>query len=337
MLINSWGLALCIISLCVLFLVGTALRSAVRVLRYWQPGSDSNLQIELENEIWLSSTLVEYGLGFQMVSLLIFIMAADRFAQMIKGAMCATGSLLANDYGAPLLVVKLTGIFLYGFWIVLHQLDMRAESYPLVRLKYRYLLALFPLLLLETTLQTLYLTGLSPDIITSCCAVVFGGDKQLGQNLIGGQAGWELMALFYGLALLLFSSGLYQLSARRISPGVTYVSGFGWFVFFILALVVITIVVSSYIYAMPYHHCPFCILKAEYDGIGYPIFVSLISACFAGGVTVIAVLLRNVDGLEETAGCLRRFSIRFSLVMLAMFLALSSWHFWAYFIMGGEY
>lgn len=336
MLVNSWSIALCIISLCVLFLVGTAFRTALRVLRHWRPGADTARQIRLENEIWLSSTLVEYGLGFQIVSLLVFVMAADHFAGLIVGAMCATGSLLANGYGVPLLLVKLCGIFLYGFWIVLHQLDIRSASYPLVRLKYCLLVALLPFLLLEIGLQTLYLANLRPDIITSCCAVVFGGAQQPDTNLLAGYAGARPMFFFYGLAILLFGLGLWQRATGKTAIAVTLLYGLAWIGFFLLSLVVITTVISSYIYAMPYHHCPFCILKAEYDFIGYPLFASLILATFAAGVTVLAVLLRHSAGLAGAAARLRRFSLSCSLVLLVLFVLLSSWHYLVYYVMGGE-
>ena len=62
----------------------------------------------LENEIWLTSTLVEYALAVQVISLIVFVLAADHFSQSIVGAMCATGSLLANDFGIPALIVSLT-------------------------------------------------------------------------------------------------------------------------------------------------------------------------------------------------------------------------------------
>jgi hypothetical protein len=185
MFLNSWSLGLTLAGLIVLALGIFAGRTAIRVLRYWDPSSDSNLQIKLENEIWLASTLVEYGLGFQIITLILFVLAADTFCQVIIGAMCATGALLANDFGMPALMVKLIGVFLYGFWIVLHKLDISSETYPLVKTKYIYLLLILPLLLADITLQTLYIAYLSPDIITSCCAVVFGSSAETGRNLLG--------------------------------------------------------------------------------------------------------------------------------------------------------
>ena len=168
MFLNSWSIALVICSLVVLFLMVLAARSAIRVLFFWNPESDANRQIRLENEIWLTSTLVECALAVQILSLVVFVLAADYFSNSIAGAMCATGSLLANDFGVPALLVKIGGVFFYGFWIVLHQIDIRSEKYPLVRIKYLYLLLVFPLLILDIVLVMLYIGGLEPDIITSC-------------------------------------------------------------------------------------------------------------------------------------------------------------------------
>ena len=185
MFLSIWSLALTFCGVIALFLVAVAARTGWRVLRYWNPASDDNLQIRLESETWLASTLVQYGLGLQLLTLLLFILAADQFSQVIAGAMCATGSLLADSFGMPALYLKLAGVFLYGFWLLLHQLDIRVETYPLVRLKFIYLLFLLPFLLTDFTLQTLYIAGIKPDIITSCCSVVFAEAGPDSGNLIG--------------------------------------------------------------------------------------------------------------------------------------------------------
>jgi hypothetical protein len=330
MLFNTWGIALSIISLCALFLIGTASRTAIRVLRHWNPDSDSSRQIQLESEIWLSSTLIAYGLGFQIISLLLFVLAADHFSGMIIGAMCATGSFLANSYGIPVLLIKIAGVFLYGIWIILHHLDIRSEHYPLIKVKYWYLVAILPYLLIEIILQTLYLTELSPEIITSCCAVFFGGQEQLGQNLLGAYSTTGLMTTFYIVTGLLFCLCLYQLSSRKLPTIISVGAGLVWILFLILSLVVITVVVSSYIYAMPYHHCPFCILKAEYHGWGYPIFFTLFLAVFSGLSHVIAGLCYDLPGLALPVKKLQALTTKCALIMLGVFVLLSSYHIWAY-------
>ncbi len=334
MFLDSWSIALVICGLVVFFMMGFAARSAVRVLLYWDPDSDSGRQIKLENEIWLTSTLVECALGVQILSLTVFVLAADHFSGAIVGAMCATGSLLANDFGVPALTVKIGGVFLYGFWIVLHQLDIRSERYPLVRLKYIYLLTLLPLLVLDLSLGMMYIAGLEPDIITSCCAVVFGEAVGGGTNLFAGFSHFLSLLLLYGSTALLFILGGLLLAWRRI--GLVVVFGGVWLWFFLLALVVITTLFSSYVYAMPFHKCPFCILKPEYYYIGFAIYGLLFTGAHLGMSVAVTEPLRQVVGLEEVTERFQRRATLWSLVLLALFTAVSSWHYLRYLLLGGQ-
>ncbi len=334
MFLNSWSLGLTLAGLIVLVLAIFACRTAVRVLRHWDPASDSTLQIKLENEIWLASTLVEYGLGFQILTLVIFVLAADSFCQVIVGAMCATGALLANSYGMPALLMKIAGVFLYGFWIVLHKLDISSETYPLVKIKYIFLLLILPLLIADITLQTLYIANLSPDIITSCCAVVFSSATATGRNLLEGFSQSTLLVLYYGSITLLLGSGFILLHRWLLPLAAVYSAGWLWFLG--LATVAIITVFSSYIYAMPYHHCPFCILKPEYHYIGFVFYFTLIPAAFFGISILLVEPFKNKDALAEPVGRYQRQAIIISLLLLAILAAASSYHYLLYKITGGE-
>ena len=334
MFLNSWSLGLTLAGLIVLALGVFAGRTAVRVLRYWNPSSDTNLQIKLENEIWLASTLVEYGLGFQIITLILFVLAADTFCQVIVGAMCATGALLANNFGMPALLVKIIGVFLYGFWIVLHKLDISSETYPLVKIKYIYLLVILPLLLADITLQTLYIAFLSPDIITSCCAVVFGSSSDTGRNLLQSFPQATLLFLYYSTIIELIVMGLLLLK-RWLLPLATFYSTC-WLWFLGLATVAIITVFSSYIYSMPYHNCPFCILKPEYNYIGFALYFTLIPASFFGFATVLVEPFKTREGLEGAVSKFQRNAIRISLFLLLLLVVTSSYHYLLYRISGGE-
>lgn len=334
MFLNSWSLGLTISSLFVLILGIFAGRTALRVLRYWNPSSDSNLQIRLENEIWLASTLVEYGLGFQIFTLILFVLAADHFCHVIVGAMCATGALLANNFGMPALFVKIAGVFLYGFWIILHKLDISIETYPLVKLKYIYLLLILPLLFSDLILQTLYIANLSPDIITSCCAVVFGAATKTGQNLLESFNEQTLLTLYYGSIIVLVGAGSILLK-RWFLPLVVLFSS-GWLAFLGLAIVAIITVFSSYIYAMPYHNCPFCILKPEYHYIGFVLYFTLIPASFFGLSILFVEPLKRISDLAEPVKKYQHMAITISLILLLLLVATSSYHYLLYQITGGE-
>ena len=345
MLLNSWSLALVLSSLLVVFLLAVAARTAVRVIRFWNPASDESRQISLESEIWLSSTLVTYALALQILSLTLFILAADNFAEVITGAMCATGTLLVNDFGVPTLLVKMVGVFLYGFWLVIHRLDIRSEHYPLVRHKCWYLLALLPWIAADLTLQSLYLFKIEPDIITSCCAVVFNpgsGGSQLWAEL----AGDPIFLPFYGGTLFLLVTGGIKLASdlsgrhRAASGGglaLLLIYGASWLLFLPLALLAITVAISSYIYAMPFHNCPFCILKPEYGYIGFVIYGTLLPAAFYGLAAPLAGLFRSQPGLAAPVAIFQRRALAASLILLLLFTIFSSYHYLRYLIMGGEF
>ena len=337
MFLDAWSLALSLAGLVVLFLLTLAARTGVRVLRFWDPASDDQRQIRLESEIWLSSTLVAYALGIQILLLALFVQAADEFAGVIAGAMCATGSLLSNDFGMPTLLVKLAGVFCYGFWLVLHHLDIQSESYPLVRAKFVYLLALLPLLATDLSLQTLYLANLSPDIITSCCAVVFSAGAGGDGNLLAGWSQSASLGLFYATAAILAALAGWLLKGRRQPrPGGELCYSLIWLWFLGLALTVITTVVSSYIYAMPFHRCPFCILKPEYGYIGFAIYGSLLLAAFYGLTVWPVGRLASREGLAGVVVAYQRRAIKCSLLFLLLFVALASFHWLRYLLLGGE-
>ncbi len=334
MLLNTWGLALSILSASVLFLMFFGCRTAVMVLRYWDPESDSNRQIRLESEIWLSSSLVEYALFIQIISLIVFVLAADDFCQVIVGAMCATGTLQANEFGMPALSLKLVGVFAYGCWLVLHKLDVSVESYPLVRIKYILLLVLLPLLLTDIVLQTLYLVNLNPEIITSCCGVIFEPESSRSVNLVESVEQKPFLILYYSVAawIVLVGSTLKKFNLKVLY----YFYASVWTCFLVLGFIGITALFSSYIYAMPFHHCPFCILKKEYSYIGFALYGTLIPGAFFGMVTGVIPVLSRIDKLEDSLHIFKKKAIYLSFVFLFLFLGLSSYHLVFYKLAGGE-
>lgn len=334
MFLNSWSVALSLLSLAALFLVAIATKTAYKVLRFWDPASDGPRQIRLENETWLSSTVIQYALGFQILSLVLFASAADNFSQVISGAMCATGALSANSYGMPTLYLKLGGAFLYGFWIVLHYLDISSERYPLLKVKYILLVCLLPLLIVDAVTQTLYIASLKPDIITSCCAVVFGEGSVNDGNLLGMVPQDKVLISFYGTAALLAICGHFLF--RRLWPPLFVVNGGIWLFFVGLSFVAITTVFSSYVYAMPYHHCPFCILKPEYGYIGFLMYGTMLPAGFLGIAAALVSIIPDRLGLGSVICRFQKTAVLFSAILLMLFVGAVSYHYVMYRFMGGE-
>ncbi len=342
MLVNPWSIALLICSAASLFVVAVTVKTSIKVITAWDTADDSSRQIQLETKTWLSALLVEYAMVLQVISVFLLILAADNFSHILVGAMCATGAFLANPFGIPTLLIKLAGLFLCGCWIVLHRLDISSEYSPLMRFKFFFLLAVAPVFLLDTVLLFNYLARLEPDIITSCCGVVFSNTTGDGKNLIGPMSKSFLILPLYGLATLIISGGVFFLkhvdnkndtTVKWIGPLFSILC----ICFFLLSLVTITVTISPYIYALPSHRCPFDILQKEYYCIGYPIYLLLLISTFSGIVSGLVIVFRNYPGLQQSVATFQKRALFLMLFSLPLFLLVVSWYPLMYLIFGGEW
>jgi hypothetical protein len=244
---------------------------AIRVLRGWDVQSGASEQIKMERKTYLVSTGLVFVMLVELASLILFVYNADRMAVMFVGAMCAVGTLNVNAYGFPALLFKLAGFFGAFVWLILNHVDGLGRDYPLTRFKYTFLVGLAPVILISAVLQLLYFLNLNADVITSCCSRLFTPEVSgLEAQLSSMDAKLALWLLFAGLGILSLLATL-ALKWPRFSALYAFVSPF----YFVAAIVAIISVVAPYIYALPYHHCPFCILKPQYDFIGYGLYLSL--------------------------------------------------------------
>jgi hypothetical protein len=329
MLVNTWTIALFICSALTLLLLLSALATAAKVLLWWAPDQDTNRQITLENKTWLAAHLVAFCMALQLLSLFLLLLAADSYSHILVGAMCAAGAFVANNYGMPVLLVKIAGVFVYGFWLTLHHLDGYSEYQPLTKVKFAYLFFLLPFCLVDLTLLFLYHQNLRPDIITSCCGVVFGPRGGDGYNLIAEMSAVSTFTLFFGFALLLLCSGWY-LRRQMDSPTKSrfrrlYNVAFAisCLLFLVHSLLAITAVISPLIYDLPNHRCPFDIFDKQYFAIGYPLYATLFFAVFFGMSGGISILFDDRPGLYHPVYRFRRFCWKIFFFCLPLFLLLA--------------
>src|SRR6185369_2419445 len=134
--------------------------TSIRIVGNWDISSGSEQQLGLERRTYLVSTIMNMALTMQLLSLFLFIFTADALHSQLSGAMCAVGSLNANVYGYPVLLLKIVNFLLCGVWLVINRVDNRAYDYPLINPKYRFLQLLAPLILLETVIQLTYFLNL---------------------------------------------------------------------------------------------------------------------------------------------------------------------------------
>jgi hypothetical protein len=265
------------------------------ILRSWDIRSGSEGQLNLERRTYLISTLMSYAFGFQLLSLFLFIYTADRLSPLFVGAMCAAGSLNANEWGYPTIGLKIFNFLLPGLWLVVNYTDNRAYDYPLIKTKYALLILITPLVLAETILQGSYFLSLQPNIITSCCGTLFTADAEGVTSGIIALPYGPVEALFYSSMALSFSTGIFF-----------YFKGKGSLLFSLASIVTFAAstaalisFISLYIYELPTHHCPFCILQKEYSYVGYSLYVAFLGGAVSGMGVGVLTPFRRVGSLKD--------------------------------------
>jgi len=300
-------------SLNALLLAGSGV-FALYLLKHWNSASGGERQIALERRTYLVSTLIGLSLLMGLPALALFVHNADAMAPFFTGAMCAVGSLKANDWGMPALLVMLAGFFVSAAWLVLNHLDSRGWDTPLIRAKYRLLLLLAPLALAQAFFLWLYYLKLNPEVITSCCGSLFGPDS-------GGVAA-EMAALPMSIAMPLFFVG--WLLTLAVGAVFIFRARFGRLfgvlamLHFPLALAAIVAFIAPYIYEQPNHHCPFCLLQAEHGYAGWVLYLPLFLGAAAGIGAGLADSVR-AESLAAAAPRLAASLAKVAVIALAVF------------------
>jgi hypothetical protein len=314
-------IALLLSSAFICFMVLYSASIGIQILRRWDLHSGSELQLSLERKTYLVSSMLSYAFVFQLISLFLFVYTADRICPFFVGAMCAAGSLYANGFGYPVLLFKVMNFLLAGFWLLLNFADNQAPDYPLIRKRYGLLLVLAVLIPAEAVLQANYFARLSPNIITSCCGSLFSSDAT-------GSAA-DIAVLPASIMKITF----FTVMAPTLFTGVYYcLKGKGGYLFsalsasgFVVSILSILSFISPYIYELPTHHCPFCLLQKEYGFIGYPLYLSLFSATILGvGVGILMPFIK-IESLSKTIPSIQKRIALAAVVLFILFVLIVIW------------
>jgi len=248
------------------------------ILAGWDMSNSGERQLLLERKTYLVSSILGHILVIELLSLFLFIAVANQLHTFFTGAMCAAGVLNANAHGYWTLAFKTLSFMACGVWLVVNHVDGRAHDYPLIRFKYAFLIGICLILVVETVLQTRFFLGLDPQIITSCCGTLFNDRvRQVAAGMIHLPAG-AAGAFFYAGMLPALAAGIHCARTGRydrvygmLSVGV-----------FPLSVAALISYFCLYVYEMPTHHCPFCMLQREYGFVGYLLYGLLLTGAVAG-------------------------------------------------------
>ena len=270
MLLNNEVIVYLLSETVLYLLLFVAFLVTVGLVRKWNFNAFTTEQYTLENRSYLVMTIIFFAIVLKIILLPYFVYTIDALSDLVPGAMCGAGVIKANRYGNPLLALKIVILFLSGLWLSINTIDLEAKRYPYLKLKSWFLLFIFVLISAEFLLDILCFTHIETTNPVSCCSVIFG---QTGgaNSLPFGLDTPKLLLLFYLLFALIVLSLLSSLPLASMASGILFVvAGYYAVVYFF----------GTYIYELPTHKCPFCMLQKHYYYVGYVIWGSLLLGTF---------------------------------------------------------
>ena len=251
-----------------------AVLPAVKVLRHYDLRAASEGQLALERQLLLSTTLLRVGLSLQVLGLVVAVLSAEQLAPQIRGAMCGYGVFASNAWGFPSLLFSLFLALFSGVTSQLLSFDATQKRTQFVRTISWLMVALAPLSLLDAALAIQFARKLDLTVIASCCSVELDATAALESDPLGTSSSRGVISFLPPL-LMAIAMVLAVVAWRR--PGARNATAAA--LVSLLALPVsigyAVLEVAPHVFETPTHVCPFCLLKADVHGIGYPLFGSV--------------------------------------------------------------
>lgn len=238
----------------------------VQLLKNYKPNAVTQKQYTLEKSSYLITTIIQVSLFINIFLLALFTHTLDTLSGIIPGAMCAAGVVSSNGFGNPLLILKVVIILCSLLWLRINKEDFISKKHPYFKRKYLFFLFIFVLFLINIFLELNFFAHLSTVEPVMCCSHIY---QQTSSSVSFSNT--SLVTLFYSLYLLLLLT--ITLKKRILSAAFSLL-------FLYISYLAITYFFSIYIYELPTHKCPYCILSSDYNYLGYFIYISLILASY---------------------------------------------------------
>ncbi len=288
------------------------------ILIKWDFGSYSEQQFRLERRAYLVMTILLFVFIVKFLLLIYFVFAIDNLSLLVPGAMCAAGVISANDYGMLLLFLKLLILFLLLLWMTLNRYDLLAKNYPLFRVKSWLFVAIFLMIAIETSVDFAYFSHIDTLEPVNCCSTLYG--QLEGANpLPFGFSTTILLILFYLLYIVVIAAALSSQRALFMLAVLLFV---------FIAYYSVVYFFGTYIYELPTHKCPFCMLQKEYYYVGYLLWGTLFIGTYLGLISSVMEIGLKVERDRERS---------IALILLSIFVLLCTGYVAIYYLRNGVF
>ncbi len=266
----------------ILAIVATILLiNSVILIKRFDFNSFSEYQYSLEKRGYFIVVATNFLWSFKLFLFLFFVYTIDELSTIIPGAMCGAGVIYENSYGIILLGIRLVTLFFLTLFLALNHFDLKAKNYPYFKLKMWVISISSILVLAELVLDVSYFSAINLQEVVSCCSGLYGNFE--GQNPLPFNLNLKMLLALFNLTLIIAIIAMYANS---------FVSIISFILFFYLAYYSVVYFFGLYIYELPTHKCPFCMLQKEYNYIGYFLWLSLIFGVFVGLISNVFTLLK---------------------------------------------
>ncbi|WP_457744790.1 hypothetical protein [Sulfurimonas sp.] len=273
MLITPEIITLTIINIIFFFFASLAFYFSVRILLFYDPNATTQRQYKLEKQSYLIATVIKFIFYIKIPLFIFFIFTLNKIATILPGAMCGAGVVNATEYGTPLLMLKILNLYIFGYWIVLNGEDMNSQESKYLRLKFLLFCFAYILLVIEIVTQIVMFFSIDVKSVVNCCGAIFSTTNGTYLSTVLGLKVRYLLSAFYGIYLFSLISYLFK---NR------YLFSLLNILFLIISLISLIAFFGTYIYELPTHHCPFCLLQKDYNYIGYFLYIFLFIGTFYG-------------------------------------------------------
>ncbi|MCO4845164.1 MAG: hypothetical protein KC427_04020 [Sulfurovum sp.] len=262
---------------------------SLKVLLKWDFESFTPFQFSLERQAYLVSTIILFVFLMKFILVVYFIFSIDALSLLLPGAMCGAGVIKANLYGSYLLISKIFILFLLTLWIYVHSYDMRTKNHQWFKQKSWLFSLIFVFIILELSLDFSYFLNINTHMPVSCCSVLFG--QLEGANpLPFGLSVNSLLVLFYLLYILALLTIKSEYTILYILTNILFV---------FIAYYAVVYFFGTYVYQLPTHKCPFCMLQPEYYYVGYLLWGSLFMGTYIGLSDAVSTLWLGKTDLKS--------------------------------------
>ncbi|WP_294966882.1 hypothetical protein [Sulfurimonas sp.] len=289
---------------------------SVKIYLKWNLNSVSKEQYTLEKQSYLGATIIKYIFIIKVPLFLFFVFTLDKISNVLTGAMCGAGVVDATGYGIPLFILKILNIYIFAYWIVLHNEDMKHENQPYTKQKFGFFILAFFLFITELIVEGLMFSSIEIDKMVSCCGTLYSSSSTSAISSIFAIDSTLLISIFYGVFLLIIF--FYFIKNK-------YLFAISNAFFVLISLVTLIVFFGTYIYELPSHHCPFCFLQSDYYFVGYLIYTLLFMGTFYG------LVVGFIDSNQEN----RVKNYKISLIFNTLYVILLTSYVMIYFINNG--